>query len=254
MQEQRNTKFEKASVFILEDSKTLCDMMRESFIEHGYNVTSAGTVSKFRQIFVETKPDLFLLDLILPDGDGLSLIKEIRNHTDAPVIVISGKNEMVDKVVGLEMGADDYVGKPIEMKEILARVKAHIRRYRVMKEGANDHDGSSHKAPATKIKFDKWILNRHKFQAFDGNGASANLTAKEYRLLETLVLGEGRVFSREQLLDIARDGDHNTTDRAVDVQIMRIRKKLSRNAASSEIIESIRGVGYMLAVKTEIVE
>lgn len=243
-----------ASVFILEDSKMLCDMMRESFAEQGYRVVSAHTVAKFRETFVEAKPDLFLLDLILPDGDGLNLITDIRKHTDVPVIVISGKNEMVDKVVGLEMGADDYVGKPVEMKEVLARVKAHLRRYRAMKDALDSQESSSRMSDATKIKFDKWVLNRHKFQAFDGNGASANLTAKEYRLLETLVLGEGRVFSREQLLDIARDGDHNATDRAVDVQIMRIRKKLSRNAASSEIIESVRGVGYTLAVKTQIVE
>ncbi len=244
----------KPSIFILEDSSTLLDIMEGSFSGDGYTVFTASSLLEFRNKLPNTNPDIFLIDLVLPDGDGLSLIADIRKQSDVPVIIISGKNDMVDKVVGLEMGADDYVGKPLQIKEVLARVKAHIRRYQSLKAGSAGESNTVRKTDGKRIQFGTWVLDREKFQAFDNTGHSAGLTAKEFRLLETLVLGAGRVFSREQLLDIARDGDYNTTDRAVDVQILRIRKKMKQNPDDPEVIESVRGIGYTLTQDTEILE
>jgi two-component system phosphate regulon response regulator OmpR len=241
----------KPTVLLVEDSKMVRETIAQALGEEGYNVIPAANAKELAAKLPTAKPDIILLDLILPDGDGLTLINKIREHTDAPVLVVSGKAEMVDKVVGLEMGADDYIGKPIEIKELTARVKAHLRRYK-----ANDAEA---KAPAKKkdakrIKFESWILDRPQFQIFDKKGNSGNLTVKEFQLLEALVMQPNCVLSREQLLDQARAGNYSTTDRAIDVQILRIRKKIGDSADDPEIIKSIRGIGYMLAAKTEILE
>lgn len=238
----------KPLILVVEDSKTIRDMVTQSFIAEGYETAQADSADALRQQLTKIRPDTILLDLILPDGDGLSLIKNIREHTDAPIIVISGKSDMVDKVVGLEMGADDYVGKPLQMKELQARVKAQLRRYQAMKSSL---EKNVKKSEARRIRFAGWVLDREKFQAFDQKENSANLTIKEFRLLETLVLGAGKIFSREQILEIARAGEYNTTDRAVDVQILRIRKKLGDNANPPEIIKAVRGIGYTVDMKTE---
>lgn len=234
-------------ILLVEDSPTIRAMVEGGLDVEGYDVDSAASAADLKKKLSAVKPDLVLLDVMLPDGDGLSLIQGIREKTDVPIIVVSGKTEMVDKVVGLEMGADDYVGKPVQMKELSARVKAQLRRYQGMKEQGGK---ASKKADARKIRCGAWVLDREKFQVFDARGNSANLTAKEYQLLEVLALGGGKVFSREELLDRARDGDHNSTDRAIDVQILRIRKKLNDN--SNELIQSVRGIGYTMGAKTEI--
>ena len=239
----------KPVILVVEDSPLVRDTVVVNLTDEGYDVVSATDACELDQRLNTIKPDIILLDLMLPDGDGLSLIKNIRAQTDVPVIVISGKADMVDKVVGLEMGADDYIGKPLHMKEVAARVKAHLRRYKAM--NARDATAlSSHKSPL-RVKFGDWILDCEKFQAYDKSAVSANLTIKEFKLLEILVLNANRVLSREQLLDQARDGEYNTTDRAVDVQILRIRKKIGDVSDPPALIKTIRGVGYTLVAKTE---
>lgn len=244
----------KPLILVVEDSKTIRDMVMECFAQEGYEVAGAESAADLQHKLKVVKPDTILLDLILPDGDGLSLIKNIREHTDVPVIVISGKADMVDKVVGLEMGADDYVGKPLQMKELSARVKAQLRRYQALKSEQLPTSKSGRKSEAVKIRFGRWVLDREKFQAMDETGHSANLTVKEFRLLEALVMEANKVFSREQLLDRARAGEYNTTDRAVDVQILRIRKKLGDISDPPEIIRAVRGIGYTLVAETQVVE
>lgn len=235
----------KPLILIVEDSKTIRDIVTDNFAGEGYDVESAETAQELKAKLEIIKPDTILLDLILPDGDGLSLIKNIREYTDVPVIVISGKADMVDKVVGLEMGADDYVGKPLQMKELSARVKAQLRRYKALKSDDTPAQ-KTRKSDALKIKIGSWILDREKFDVYDDNEKSAKLTVKEFRLLETLACEAGKAFSREQLLDKARDGNYNTTDRAIDVQILRIRKKLGDTSDPPTVIKAVRGVGYTL--------
>ncbi len=241
---------------MVEDSQLVRDTVAENLVEEGYTVVGVGNAQDMRDKLVTLKPDTILLDLILPDGDGLSLIRNIREHTDVPVIVISGKAEMVDKVVGLEMGADDYIGKPLQMKEVAARIKAQLRRYQSMKKDPNPETPGKprRKSDARKLKFNGWILDREQFQVFSEHGESASLTVKEFKLLETFILNANKVLSREQLLDMARAGDYNTTDRAIDVQILRIRKKLCDDTDNPEIIKAVRGAGYTMAANIEIIE
>lgn len=241
----------KSLILIVEDSKTIRDIVTDSLATEGYDVACADSAAELKSKLVTLKPDTILLDLVLPDGDGLSLIKNIREYTDVPVIIISGKADMVDKVVGLEMGADDYVGKPLQMKELSARVKAQLRRYQGLKLKNQPLSAPVKKSEASKIKIGEWILDREKFDVYNARGKSAELTVKEFRLLEALACEPGKVFSREQLLDKARDGNYNTTDRAIDVQVLRIRKKLGDTADPPAIIKAVRGVGYTLIAEAQ---
>jgi DNA-binding response OmpR family regulator len=235
----------KLSVLIVDDNEALRDIVRETLQEDNYEVLSAARAEEALSILKAQKVDTILLDLMLPDGNGLDLIAMIREHTDAPVIVISGKGALVDKVVGLEMGADDYLSKPFEMKELSARVKASTRRYK-------SQDKKKTEEPLGKIKFSNWILDHAKFQIFDEAGQSGDLTVKEFRLLEAMVLAPNCVLSRDQLLEKARVDSLEVFDRAIDIQIMRIRKKIGDDPKSPKIIQTVRGAGYMLACTTEV--
>lgn len=232
------------TVLVVDDNAALRNAIRENLELDGYAVFGASNGEESLRILRAKRADVILLDLGLPDADGLSLLSRIRELSDAPVIVISGKGEWVDKVVGLEMGADDYLGKPFEMKELAARIKAGIRRYkgRPKEEPAN--------APR-KWRIGGLTLDGAHFQAYDDKGASCNLTAMEYRLLEAFAGAPNRVLSREQLLDRARADNLNVSDRAVDIQIARLRKKIGDDPKSPAIIRTVRGVGYALSCAVE---
>lgn len=234
---------------MVEDNQALQETVRENLESDGYAVVTASSAEELFKNLEKGAADTILLDLVLPDGDGLSLIEKIRDYTDAPVIVVSGKGDMVDKVVGLEMGADDYLGKPFEMRELSARVKASIRRYKGQEQ-------NNRKAPrpqdGKKIKFGRWTLDRSKFQLFDDADQSADLTVREFRLLEALLMSPNQVLSREQLLNKARETDFDVYDRAIDVQITRIRKKIEVNPQEPVLIKTVRGAGYMLVADPEV--
>lgn len=234
-------------ILIVDDNENLRDIIRENLEADGYGVLAAASAEEALAILKTRNVGTILLDLVLPDCDGLCLISKIREHTDAPVIVVSGKGAWVDKVVGLEMGADDYLGKPFEMKELSARVKASLRRYRNGKDEKHAHEETPQ-----KIRFGVWTFDRASLQIFDAAGKPGDLTVMEFRLLEALVLSPGRVLSREQLLDKARIDSLAVFDRAIDVQVTRIRRKIGDDPKSPAVIKTVRGAGYMLACETAI--
>ncbi|MDE1152443.1 MAG: response regulator transcription factor [Micavibrio sp.] len=235
----------KPTVLVIDDNAPLRDAIRETLEDDGYAVFTASHAQEALSVLKVKRTDTILLDLMLPDANGLTLIAKIREQTDAPVIVISGKGALVDKVVGLEMGADDYLGKPFEMKELSARVKASIRRYKGAGGKAKGGD-----APR-RVRFGTHILDGAKFQVYDAAGTSCDLTTMEFRLLEALVAANNQVLTREQLLDKARADNLNVSDRAIDIQIARIRKKIGDDSKDPTIIKTIRGVGYMLTCDPE---
>lgn len=241
-------------VLVIDDNRDVQETIRENLEDSGYDVVTAASGVEMESSLKARKADIILLDLVLPDGNGLNLISRIRAATDVPIIIISGKGALVDKVVGLEMGADDYMSKPIEPHELTARVRAGLRRYNTMRSGGGGITADFPAKGPLQIQFGSWILDRMKFQALDERKVPANLTTKEYRLLEALVLSPQRVLSRDQLLDRARDGEFDVFDRTIDIQIARIRKKIGDNARDPRIIKTVRGAGYMLAVQTKIVE
>ena len=240
----------KENILVIDDNAELRTLVRISLEQSGYVVFNSSNGQEGLHLLRAKKVDTILLDLMLPDGDGLALIAEIRKLTDAPVIVISGKGAMVDKVVGLEMGADDYLGKPFQVEELNARVKANVRRYKSLFEAAK----SPPQTPRQRVRFGNLVLDEGKFQAFDTNGNSLGLTSMEFQLLQALVRCPGCVLSRAQILDTIRADNPNVNDRAIDIQIARIRKKIGDDSKDSQIIKTVRGVGYMLDCDTEILE
>lgn len=237
----------KSSILIVDDNAEMRVAVCETLEADGYMVFQAANAAEALSILKIQKVEAILLDLMLPDANGLDLLPMLRVHTDASVIVVSGKGSLVDRVVGLEMGADDYLGKPFEMKELSARIKANIRRHVVWE------DKSKSQGMSKKIRFGNWILDCAKFQIFDEKGKSGDLTVMEFRLLEALVISPNCVLSREQLLDKARVNSLEVFDRAVDIQVARIRKKIRDDPKCPQIIKTVRGAGYMLACETEIV-
>lgn len=227
-----------STVFLIDDNADVRETIGENLLEDGYEVLTAATARESLEKLKKHAVDIVLLDLELPDGNGLTLIRDIRKATSAPILIISGRAGMADKVVGLEMGADDYLGKPLAIPELLARVHAHLRRA----EGAGAPERE------LRIRFGRWTLDRAQMQIFDENGRPGGLTVREFRLLEALVMSANRVLSREQLLSTSRDDGIDIFDRSIDIQVTRIRKKLGDCAKSPAIIRTVRSVGYMLVL------
>lgn len=235
----------KTTVLAVDDDANLQTVMRHYLEQAGYQFLSALNGQELLDKLDTAHPDIILLDLLLPDNDGLSLLTMIRSKTHAPVIVVSGKDETADRIVGLEMGADDYLTKPFEMRELSARIKAVLRRASGALSAAANDKAESGIAKAQKLKFGGWTLDRAQYQLFDADGKSAELTSGEFKLLEALVITPNRVLSREQLFELTRQGNYDVYDRAIDIQIARVRKKLGDDPKEPALLKTVRGVGYM---------
>lgn len=237
---------EKSLILVIEDRPEIRALIVTTLENNGYSVIEASSGHETLSQLRVRKPDMILLDLALPDTDGLNLISSIRKLTAAPIMVVSGKGNIIDKVVGLEMGADDYISKPFDLNELKARVRASVRRYKAAQD-----EGASNPA-RRRIRFDGWMLDEAQYQAFDRQGISCGLTTTEFKLLAVLVRSPQQVFSREQLLEAISNEDLDINDRAVDSQVNRLRKKLGDDAKDPQLIRTVRSIGYMLACDTEV--
>lgn len=237
----------KTPILLIEDTDDIRFLTKIGLEQDGYHVVECSHAkSAIKELESGYQPHAILLDLMLPDENGIKLIPFIRKHTDAPIIIVTAKAELVEKVVGLEAGSDDYIVKPFQMQELLARVKAHVRRY-------TRSELERHKNRI--LKFSNWTMDTSKLQVFSAEGKNANLSIGEFHLLKIFISHPNRVFSREQLLDRTREDDFDITDRAIDTQIARIRKKLSDERKDTPyIIQSARGAGYFYGGKVEVIE
>lgn len=234
----------KATILSVDDDENLQLVVAQYLQEDGHKVISAMSGAELEAKLDTANADIILLDLVLPDAEGLGLIAKIRARCKTPIIIVSGKSDTTEKIVSLEMGADDYITKPFEMRELSARIKAVVRRSTDTASAAPASDPSQ-TPQKDKICFDEWCLDRLQYQLFDTKGKSADLTAGEFRLLEALAVSPNRVLSRDYLFELTREADFDSFDRAVDIQIGRIRKKLNDDAKEPRIIKTVRGVGYM---------
>jgi two-component system OmpR family response regulator len=237
----------KATILSVDDDEGLQTVVTHYLSGEGYETLSASSGKQLMAVLQENTPNIILLDLVLPDTDGISLLAQLRMMKKIPVIVVSGKSDTTEKIVCLEMGADDYMTKPFEMRELSARIKAVLRRAeeRAPADIANDAAASSAQDSSGKIYFNDWVLDKGQFQLFDGKGNSADLTTGEYKLLEALVSSANKVLSRERLFELTRESDYDSFDRAVDIQIGRLRKKLGDDPKTPNFIKTVRGAGYM---------
>ena len=236
----------KATIICVDDDQGLQTVVSHYLEEQGYKVLSAYSGKELESTMLTENADAILLDLVLPDSEGLDLIRKIRDKSNVPIIVVSGRSDTTEKIVGLEMGADDYMTKPFAMRELSARLRA------VMRRAANESTGVSgdtNKKDTSKIKFGSWLLDRTQYQVFDQNNNPLELTIGEFRLLEALLISANRTLSREHLFEATREGTFDAYDRAIDIQIARIRKKLNDDPS---MIKTVRGVGYMYVGNIEL--
>ena len=230
----------KNKILVIDDDETLALVVKTYLESDGYIVVCAHSGEEALKLQQAELCNAILLDLGLPDVDGFSMIPRLKAISSAPLMVVSGKEGTTDKVVGLELGADDYITKPFEMRELSARIKVALRRNAEITPAAPIKSDD-----AETIHFADWILDRSQYQVFNNSGEPMDLTSGEFKLLEALVMAPNRVLTREQLFDLTREATFDGYDRAVDIQIGRIRKKFDDNPSNPRIIKTIRGVGYM---------
>jgi len=231
------------SILVVDDDPRLCRLLARYLTAEGYSVRTAGTGRDMREMMALEEPRLVILDLMLPDDDGLTLAREIRARSDIGILMLTGKREPVDKIVGLELGADDYMTKPFDERELLARVRSILRR--VDPKGPHEQDEGS------LLRFDGWTLDLAAYELTDPAGEPVELTAHEFELLAALASHAGRVLSRDAILEIVAGRDWTPYDRSVDVLVGKLRRKLGDDPRSPHMIKTVRGAGYKLTPHVE---
>jgi len=234
-------------LLIVDDDPVICDLVKLYLSEEGYRVSAVQNGTDMRHVLAEHVIDLVILDLIMPGEDGLTLTRYINEHSNTAVIILTTKNATVDRIVGLEMGADDYVTKPFDERELLARVRSVLRR-RSKKTIDADNDNE---LSGTWVRFSGWRLNRDTCQLYSPDGEETPLTTGEFDLLSAFIDHPNRTLSRDQLLNLTRNRDAGPFDRSVDVQIGRLRRKIETDPAHPTLIITVRGLGYRFTPKVE---
>lgn len=226
-------------VLIVDDHREIRDLVSRALTKEGFRVSVAADGRAMRKLLADSRIDLILLDLMLPGEDGLSLCRALRAESNIPIIMLTAKGDEVDRVIGLEMGADDYLPKPFGSRELVARIKAVLRRSneKAMTAGAGQRP--------RRYRFDRWALDTGARDLLRDDGVTVPLSTGEYDLLLALVERPQRVLSRDQLLDLARGRAANALDRSIDTQVSRLRKKLELDPSDPKIIKTVWGGGYM---------
>lgn len=234
-----------AHLLVVDDDPRIRQMLTRYFEDEGYTVASASDGNEMRARLRQQSFDAILLDLVLPGGaDGLDLAREIRTTSDVPIMMLTGRDDVVDRIVGLEIGADDYIAKPFHLREVHARLKSILRRRQAPARSAE---------PAAEdiIRFEGWRLNISRRQVLDPQGQDIGLTTGEFEMLTALVRNAGRVLTREVLMDLTRGRDLEAFDRTIDAQIVRLRRKIETDPKKPQFIKAVRGVGYVFTGKLD---
>src|SRR5579872_6279233 len=235
-------------ILVVDDQQEICDVVKDYLTGEGYLVSTAHDGSAMRRVLGQAHIDLVILDLMLPGEDGLSLARELRSESGIGIIILTGRGETVDRIIGLEMGADDYLPKPFHLRELLARVKSVLRRAssRAQTEKATGLGGRA------KARFAGWHLDLSTRELVSPDGGEVRLTTGEFDLLAAFVNNANQVLSRDRLLDLARNREAGPFDRTIDVQVGRLRRKLEPDPQKPTIIKTVRGTGYIFTPTVEV--
>ena len=235
-------------IIVVDDEQPAREMVGDYLRMHGFSVSLCDGGASLRKTIAQQVPDLIVLDLNMPEEDGLSLIRDLKRRTSVPVIMLTATASAIDRVVGLELGADDYLAKPCELRELLARVRSVLRRSSAVQPVAQPAAAAPPAAPASaRVRFGtKWL--DHDAQALrDDEGNEHPLTASEYGLLKVFAANPKRVLSRDRLLELANARDAEAFDRAIDLRIMRLRRKIEPDPTRPSVIRTVRGGGYLFS-------
>ena len=233
-----------AHLLVVDDDRQLRELLTRFLGKHGYRVTTARDGQEMRQALKDWRIDLVILDLMLPGDDGLILCRELRAVSRMPIIMLTAMGEETDRIVGIEMGADDYLPKPFNPRELVARIKAVLRRTQEL----------SPQAPAggdVTLRFAGWRLDRAQRKLDSPDGVVVELSGGEFDLLLAFVEHPRRVLSRDQLLDLSRGRAAAPFDRSVDVQVGRLRRKIETDPKDPQLIKTVRGGGYLFTAAVE---
>jgi len=239
---------QKPKLLIVDDDIQICDLLRDFLSNHGFDVITANDGREMQSKLSKNQFDLIILDIMMPGDDGLTLCRELRKTSNVPIIMLSAIGEETDRIVGLELGADDYLPKPFNPHELLARIKALLRRIKSTSDSLKEDDNQ-----LKDIRFSGWVLDRNKRRLITEDGLTVPLSSGEYDLLLTLIEHHGRVLTRDQLLDLTRGREGGPFDRTIDVQVGRLRKKIEEDSKNPKIIITVRGGGYQFTPKVEYV-
>ena len=226
------------TLLVVDDDQVVRELLQDYFSQQGFRVREAGSAADARKLLEDSPPHLVFLDVGLPGEDGLSLARYIREQLDVPIVMVSGAGEPLDRIIGLEVGADDYVTKPFDLRELQARVKSVMRRYR--RAPAAPADGVPQRVHIPGFEVD--LASRRLFRA---DGEELILTRMEFELLQVFVEHPNRVLSRDQLLNMTQNRDWDPYDRSIDIRVARLRRKLDDRPDSTQLIRTVRGEGYM---------
>ena len=224
-------------ILVVDDDPKVRTLLRRCFEGEGFTVSEAGDGAELRASLGRHPVALITLDLNLGRENGLDLAREIRKDRNVPIIMLTGKGDPIDRVVGLELGADDYLAKPFELRELLARVRAVLRR--------SSPDDAPASPPGQRFTFDGWTFDVGKRSLTREGGADQELTTSEFNLLEAFVLRPHRALSRDDIMDLLKGQDWSPLDRSIDNLVARLRKKVERDSDHPALIKTVRGVGYI---------
>jgi two-component system phosphate regulon response regulator OmpR len=229
-------------VLIVDDDPAVRDMLAEYLSSHGYEVAQADGGAAMRAALERGVPDVVLLDVGLPGEDGLALARYLRERYDLGIVMVTGAGEVVDRIVGLEMGADDYIAKPFDPRELRARLKSVMRRVQGRAAAA-----STPSPPTTdgRLPVGRCLLDLKSHQLYERDGAEVPLTSMEYELLRVFAEHPNQVLSRDRLLTLTRNREWEPFDRSIDIRIARLRRKIEEDPENPRTIRTVRGTGYM---------
>jgi two-component system OmpR family response regulator len=226
-------------ILVVDDHRDIRELVARYLVKHGYRAIVAENAAAARRTLERGKIDLVVLDIMMPGEDGLSLTRSLREGRDIPVILLTAMGEETDRIVGLEVGADDYLAKPFNPRELLARVKAVLRRAQALPRQPGPAHG--------RLRFDRFVLDLARRELIDEAGVATMLSSGEFRLLSALVERPGMVLTRDQLLDLTRGRSAQPFDRSIDNQVSRLRKKIERDPRNPQLIKTAWGDGYTFA-------
>jgi two-component system OmpR family response regulator len=229
-------------ILVVDDDAEIRSLVAEYLTLHGYRVSTARDGKQMRSALEADRPDLVVLDLMLPGEDGLTLCRDLRSKSSLPVIMLTARREEIDRIIGIEMGADDYLGKPFNPRELLARIKSILRRARALPVSQGD---------AKRLGFAGWTLDCTARHLIDPQGVILPLSGAQYRLLAIFLNHPNRVLDRDRLVDLTLGREATPFDRSIDVQVSRLRQVLRDNGREPRIIKTVRNGGYVLAAAVE---
>ena len=231
-------------ILVVDDDTEIRNLLHEYLQRQGYRVTAVADGKGLRSAVATSHPDLIILDLMLPGEDGLTLCRDLRAKSEIPIIMLTARGDETDRIVGLELGADDYVAKPFSPRELLARIKSVLRRARALPENLKTEESGL-------FRFAGWTLDAATRNLTSPQGVVVALSGTDFRLLKIFVDHPNRVLTRDQLIDLMLSRDAGPYDRAIDVQVSRLRQRLGEDAKEPAIIKTVRGQGYVFAAHVE---